>query len=147
MVAGQPLRDLFDLPGCVSIMTKEVNSKLLSSSLCVEFSGRGILLQFSPQRESDLRQQWFLEARAPYQGQASRITVCYLLRSAGKQMSIPMQMEGLKWFRGEASPAQFVGSDPAGLQEQVPLANMLPSPGTIQQPLLHVHRALSDQYQ
>src|SRR5258708_23924512 len=60
-------------------MTQEVNSKHLSSSLCVEFSGRGILLQFSPQRESDLRQQWVLEARAPYQGQASRITVCYLL--------------------------------------------------------------------
>src|SRR5260221_2866598 len=73
LVAGQPLRNLFDLSGCGSIMTQEVYSKHLSSSLCVEFSGRGILLQFSPQRESDLRQQWVLEARLPHHGQ--RITV------------------------------------------------------------------------
>src|SRR5260370_13838686 len=90
LVAGQPLRDLFDLPGCGSIMTHEVYSKHLSSSLCVEFSGRGILLQFSPQRKSDLRQQWVLEARVPYQGQQSRITVCYLLDSARKHIRINM---------------------------------------------------------
>src|SRR5260221_14291031 len=95
LVAGQPLRDLFDLPGCGSIMTKEGDSKHLSSSFCVEVFGGGILLQFSPQRESDMRQQWVLEARVPYQGQASRHAVCYLLGSAGKQMRIQMQMEGL----------------------------------------------------
>src|SRR5258708_32652714 len=93
LVAGQPLQDLFDLPGCGSIMTQEVYSKPLSSSLCVEFSGRGILLQFSPQRESDLRQQWVLEARVPYQGQASRITVCFLLGSAGKPLRISVQTD------------------------------------------------------
>src|SRR5260370_30970789 len=82
LLAGQPLQDLFDLPGCGSIMTQEVYSKHVSSSLCVEFSDRGILLQFSPQRESDLRQQWVLEARVPYQVQVSRSTVCYLLGHA-----------------------------------------------------------------
>src|SRR5258707_13800417 len=82
LVAGQPLRDLFDLPGCGSIMTQEVYSNHLSSSLCVEFSGRDIRLQSSPHCEPDLRQQRGLEARVPSQRQASRSTVSYLLGSS-----------------------------------------------------------------
>src|SRR5262249_27108122 len=84
---------------------------------------------------------------APYQGQASGIMIRYLLGSPGKQIVVQIYMEGLHWFRGEASPTQFTGDTPSRFQEEIPLADGQCFPGTILVPVLHEHRSTGEQHQ
>src|SRR5216683_1725323 len=123
----QPLGRLLDASSSSSIRAQEVNGEHLGSGLRIQFSGGSWLLQFSPQRESNLRQQRVLKARVLFHRQVCGIVARHLLGSASNQVLTQTQMERLCGYRGEALPAQFIGRARARSQDQISLAEVQPS--------------------
>src|SRR5262249_57161688 len=76
---------------------EKVHSEQLSCRCGIEFARSSLpLRQFPPQRETDLAQQWILEAHAPDQGWMGRNITPQFLGGATEQFLAHMKMQRLE---------------------------------------------------
>ena len=94
---GGGRRRCSELGAVGGIVLYQMDGEELGSRLSIQVPRRGWLLQFLPQREGDLGQQWVSKARLPDQTQVRQLGACYLLGDALHQLPAQMQVQALGW--------------------------------------------------